>query len=47
MGMEIAERSKETRIKRTSMLNTQRSLFILNGYGVKTVFTNQVSSAKY
>ena len=33
MGIEIAEKSKETRVKQASMLNTQRSLFGLNGYG--------------
>ena len=34
MGIEIA---KETRVKQASMLNTQRSLFGLNGYGIKTL----------
>ena len=32
MGIEITEKSKETRVKQASMLNTQRSLFGLNGY---------------
>ena len=31
MGIEIVEKSKETRVKQASMLNTQRSLFGLNG----------------
>ena len=36
MGVEIAEKSKETRDKQASMLNTQRSLFGLNVYMVDT-----------
>ena len=32
MGIEITEKIKETRVKQASMLNTQRSLFGLNGY---------------
>ena len=35
MGIEIVEKSKETRVKQASMLNTQKSLFGLNGYGRK------------
>ena len=27
MGIEIAEKNKETRVKQASMLNTRRSLF--------------------
>ena len=34
MGIEIAEKSKETKVKQASMLNTQRSLFGLNGYDI-------------
>ena len=43
MGIEITEKIKETRVKQASMLNTQRSLFGLNGYAnEKTVgFLNQ------
>ena len=33
MGIEIVEKSKETRVKQASMLNMERSLFGLNGYG--------------
>ena len=33
MGIEIAEKSKETIVEQASMLNKQRSLFGLNGYG--------------
>ena len=31
MGIEITEKARETRVKQTSMLNTQKSLFGLNG----------------
>ena len=43
MRIEITEKIKETRVKQASMLNTQRSLFGLNGYAnEKTVgFLNQ------
>ena len=33
MGIEIAGKGKETRVKQASMLNTERSLIGLNGYG--------------
>jgi len=33
MGIEITEKTKETRVTQTSMLNTHRSLYFgLNGY---------------
>ena len=44
MGIEIAEKSKETRVKQASMLNTQRFLFGLNGYGRNYKETTVVSS---
>ena len=33
MGIDIAEKSNETRVKQANMLNTERSLFGLSGYG--------------
>ena len=33
MGIEITEKSRETRVKQASMLNTEISLFGLNGHG--------------
>ena len=33
MGIEITEKSKETKIKQAGLLNTEKSLFGLNGYG--------------
>ena len=33
MGIGITEKSKETRVKQANPLNTQRSLYGLNGYG--------------
>ena len=39
MGIEIAEKSKETRVKQASMLNTQRSLF-----GLKHLYRSILST---
>ena len=38
MGIQIAEKNEETSVKHASMLNTERSLFELNGYGRKSSF---------